>query len=107
MLHASWTSWKYLFSLEIFCRSAKLQVDGLAGSYGSQRLTIYAMKPELGPPDVETIVFPAEDESWAREWDAFADALHAADGRSLAGDLESALYAWRCVEAAYARAADD
>ena len=58
MFHASWTEWKNLFSLEIFCRSAKLQVEGLAGSYGSQRLSIYSMRPELGPPDLETIDFP-------------------------------------------------
>ena len=29
MLHVSWTEWKNLFSLEIYCRTAKLQVDGL------------------------------------------------------------------------------
>ena len=28
-LHVSWTEWKNLFSLEIYCRTAKLQVDGL------------------------------------------------------------------------------
>jgi predicted dehydrogenase len=105
MFHTSWTEWKNLFSLEIFCRRAKLQVDGLAGSYGPQRLTIYSMKPELGPPDAETFEFPPDDESWSREWQEFADAVHAADGRPLPGDLESALYGWRCVEAAYARGA--
>jgi len=104
MFHTSWTEWKNLFSLEIFCRSAKLQVDGLAGSYGAQRLTVYSMKPELGPPDVETIDFPADDESWSREWQEFVDAIHAADGRPLSGDLESAAYGWQCVEAAYALA---
>ncbi len=103
MFHSSWTEWKNLFSLELFCRTAKLQVDGLAGSYGTQRLTIYAMRPELGPPDVETIDFPAEDESWSREWRAFAESIAADDGRQLAGDLESAAYGWRCVEAAYAQ----
>lgn len=102
MLHASWTEWKNMFSLEIFCRSGKLQVDGLAGSYGAQQLTIYSMKPELGPPEVETIEFPLEDESWSREWREFGAAVHAGDGRPLAGDLESAAYGWRCVEAAYA-----
>jgi predicted dehydrogenase len=104
MFHSSWTEWKNLFSLEIFCRSAKLQVDGLAGSYGPQRLTIYAMKPELGPPDVETVEFPPDDESWRLEWREFADAIRAGDGRPLAGDLESAAYGWRCIETAYARA---
>jgi predicted dehydrogenase len=107
MFHASWTEWKNLFSLEIFCRSAKLQVEGLTGSYGPQRLSIYAMRPELGPPDVETIEFPPDDESWSREWDEFADAVHSADGRPLAGDLESAAYGWRCIETAYARTADE
>ena len=103
MFHASWTEWKNLFSLEIFCRSAKLQVDGLARSYGAQRLTIYAMGPALGPPEVETTDFAADDDSWRREWQEFAEAIHAADGRPLSGDLDSALYGWRCVEEAYAR----
>jgi predicted dehydrogenase len=106
MFHSSWTEWKNLFSLEVFCRSAKLHVEGLAGSYGAQRLTVYSMKAELGPPDVETIEFPPDDESWSREWQDFAAAVHAGDGRSLAGDLESAAYGWRCVEAAYARTSD-
>jgi predicted dehydrogenase len=107
MFHASWTEWKNQFSLEIFCRSAKLQVDGLTGSYGPQRLSIYSMKPELGPPDVETIEFPSDDESWSLEWQEFAGAVDGADGRPLAGDLESAAYGWQCVEAAYAHAADE
>jgi predicted dehydrogenase len=102
MFHVSWTEWKNLFSLEIFCRSAKLQVEGLTGSYGPQRLSIYAMRPELGPPDVETIDFLPDDESWSREWEEFADAVHSGDGRPLAGDLESAAYGWRCIETAYA-----
>ncbi len=57
MLHVSWTEWKNLFSLEMFCRSAKLQVDGLTRSYGPQRLRIYRMRPELGPPDVEELSY--------------------------------------------------
>lgn len=103
MFHASWTEWKNLFSLEIFCRTAKLQVDGLARSYGAQRLTIYSMRPELGPPDVETTEFADDDESWRREWEELAGAIHAGDDRPLSGDLDSALYGWRCVEEAYAR----
>src|SRR4029078_2662136 len=115
-LHASWTEWKNLFSLEIFCRTAKLQVDGLARSYGAQRITVYRMGPELGPPEVETTDYPPEDESWRREWLQFAEAIHAADdrppsahvacaadARSPSGDLGSALCGWRCVEEAYAR----
>jgi predicted dehydrogenase len=102
MLHVTWTEWKNLFSLEIYCRSAKLQVDGLVRSYGPQRLSIYRMGPELGPPDVEEIVYPDEDGSWTAEWEHFAEAVTADDGRPLLGDLPAALYAWTQVEAAYA-----
>ena len=38
MLHVTWTEWKNLFSLEIYCRTAKLHVDGLVRSYGPQTL---------------------------------------------------------------------
>jgi predicted dehydrogenase len=101
-LNVSWTEWKNLFSLEIYCRTAKLQVDGLARSYGSQQLRIYRMRPELGPPDVEEIDFPQTDESWAAEWEHFAEAIVADDGRPLLGDLNAVRYAWTQVEAAYA-----
>ncbi len=101
-LHVSWTEWKNLFSLEIYCRRAKLLVEGLVRSYGAQRLTIYRMRPELGPPDEEVIVYPVEDLSWSAEWEHFAAAL-AAERAPLLGDLQDALYAWTQVEAAYAR----
>jgi predicted dehydrogenase len=102
MLHVSWTEWKNLFSLEIYCRTAKIQVDGLRGSYGAQRLTLYRMGPELGPPDVEEVAYPDEDRSWEREWASFARAIDAGDERLLSGDLQDARYAWEQIEAAYA-----
>jgi predicted dehydrogenase len=102
MLHVSWTEWKNLFSLEISCLTAKLQVDGLARSYGPQRLRIYRMGPELGPPALEEIHYPDEDHSWSAEWEHLAAAVAAADGRPLLGDLQSARDALEQVEAAYA-----
>lgn len=101
-LHVSWTEWKNMFSLEVYCRRAKLQVDGLVRSYGAQRLTIHRMSPELGPPDTEVIEYPDEDRSWAREWESFTAAVDAADAGAINGGLEDALYAWEQVEAAYA-----
>ena len=91
-----------MFSLEIYCRTAKLQVEGLVRSYGPQRLRIYRMRPELGPPDVEELAYPDEDRSWQAEWEHFAEALGAADGRPLLGDLADARYAWEQVQSAYA-----
>ena len=101
MLHVSWTEWKNLFSLEIYCHTAKLQIDGLVRSYGPQRLRIYTMGPELGPPALEEIHYSAEDGSWAAEWEHFAEAVVSGDGRALLGDLRSARDAWEQVEAAY------
>jgi predicted dehydrogenase len=102
MLHVSWSEWKNLFSLEIYCLTAKIQVDGLTGSYGPQRLRIYQMGPELGPPALEEFHYPHVDESWRAEWEHFAEAVLAADGRPLLGDLQSARDAWEQVETAYA-----
>jgi predicted dehydrogenase len=102
MLHATWTEWKNMFSMEVYCRTAKLQIDGLAGSYGSQRLRIYRMRPELGPPDLEEIAYPPVDRSWEAEWRHFAGAIETGDGRELLGDLHSARYVWEQIEAAYA-----
>jgi predicted dehydrogenase len=72
-LHASWTEWKNLFSFEIFGRTAKIAIDGLGGSYGTERLTFYRMKPEMGPPDIESWEFPGPDLSWDLELEAFAE----------------------------------
>jgi predicted dehydrogenase len=102
MLHVTWTEWKNMFSLEIYCRTAKLQVDGLAASYGPQTLRIYRMKPELGPPDLEEVHYPPEDRSWETEWEHFAAAVRSGDpGARLSGDLADARYAWQRVQEAY------
>jgi predicted dehydrogenase len=101
--HVTWTEWKNTFSIEIYCRTGKLQIDGLQGSYGPPRLTIYTMSPELGPPATEVIEFDPMDVSWDLEWQHLREALVAADGRPLLGDLESAAYAWSCVEEALRR----
>ena len=101
MLHVSWTEWKNLFSLEIYCRTAKIQVDGLVRSYGPQRLTIYRMSPELGPPEVEEVIYADEDSSWSVEWASFARSIASGDASLLSGDLNDARYAWERIEAAY------
>jgi predicted dehydrogenase len=100
-LHVSWTEWKNLFSLEVYCRTAKLHVEGLVRSYGSQRLRIFKMKPELGPPDVEDLEYSPEDLSWRAEWENLRAAIDAGDASLLRGGLADARYAWRTVEAAY------
>ena len=102
MLHVSWTEWKNMFSLEAYCRTAKIQVDGLVRSYGPQRLRIYRMGVELGPPAVETVDYPDEDRSFEREWANFTAAIDGVEEGILNGGLADARYAWEQIEAAYA-----
>jgi predicted dehydrogenase len=100
-LHASWTEWKNLFSFEVFARSGKIQVDGLGGSYGVERLTLFRMLPEMGPPETTGWEYPGEDLSWQDEFAAFVDATR---GKATANaTLEDAAAALHIVQAAYGR----
>lgn len=72
-LHVSCTEWKNMFSFEIYGRDAKLQIDGLGGSYGIERLTCYKMLPQMGPPETSTWEFPGGDNSWRLEMEAFEE----------------------------------
>ena len=90
-----------MFSLEVYCRTAKLQVDGLARSYGPQKLRIYACGPSSGRPTSRRSTIPREDVSWAAEWRTSAPRSRRAT--PAAGDLDSARYAWSVVEDAYAQ----
>jgi predicted dehydrogenase len=70
-LHVSCTEWKNLFSLEIYGRDAKIAIDGLGGSYGIERCTFYKMLPQMGPPETTVTEYPASDDSWRLELEAF------------------------------------
>nr|MCR5748431.1 Gfo/Idh/MocA family oxidoreductase [Lachnospiraceae bacterium] len=60
-LQVSCTEWKNMFSLEIYCKDAKLQIEGLGGSYGVEKLYHYQMLPEMGPPDTVIYEYPRGD----------------------------------------------
>jgi len=70
-LHASCTEWKNTFSLEVYGQSGKLEISGLGGSYGIEKLTHYKMLPEMGPPETTAWEFPMQDDSWATEMQEF------------------------------------
>jgi predicted dehydrogenase len=100
-LQASWTEWKNLFSLEIAMRTAKLEVSGLGGSYGTERLTCHEMLPEMGPPMTTAWEWPQADRSWA---DELEDVIADLDGRPAVGaDIDDAIAAFRIVQEAYRR----
>lgn len=75
-LHASSTEWKNLFSMEIYGRAAKLEISGLGGSYGVERLTYYKMLAEMGPPETTMWEYPMADNSWELEMAEFQEDIH-------------------------------
>ena len=70
-LHVSCTEWKNLFSFEIYGKHGKLHIEGLGGSYGTERLTHYKMLPQMGPPETTIWEYPMADDSWSVEFDEF------------------------------------
>ena len=98
-LHASCTEWKNMFSFEIYGKHAKLEVSGLGGSYGIERLSYYQMTPEMGPPETTIFEYPMADDSWGREWQAFVEDIEMS--RPPSPGIEDAQSALRIVEAIY------
>ncbi len=94
-LHASCTEWKNLFSFEIVGRDGKLQIDGLGGSYGVERLTHYRMLPQMGPPETTSWEYPMADDSWSVEFAEFLEDLRL--GRQPTPTLADAHAALRVV----------
>jgi len=98
-LHVSCTEWKNLFSLEIYGRVGKLAVDGLGGSYGTERLTYYRMLPQMGPPETQAWDYAAGDDSWAAETLAFVEDIRL--GRTPSPGLQEGVRTLEIVESIY------
>lgn len=102
-LHASWSEWKNLFSFEIFGKVGKLEISGLGGSYGMEKLTFYRMLPAMGPPETTVWEYPEKDASWEAEFREFLDDIRL--GRPPAASLADARAALEVVGRLYARGA--
>lgn len=72
-LHVSCTEWKNMFSMEIYGRHGKLDINGLGGSYGVERIAHYQMLPQMGPPETTVWEYPMADNSWKIEFAEFID----------------------------------
>ncbi len=101
LLHVTWTEWKNLFSLEVYCRTAKLHVEGLARSYGAA--------------EAADLQDEARARAARRRGDRLPRARTAPGWRSGATSarrspraprssarLEDARFAWETIDAAYA-----
>jgi predicted dehydrogenase len=99
-LHSSWTEWKNLFSLEITLERAKIEVTGLGGSYGTERLTLYEMGPQLGPPKTSELTWPGPDESWRDELEDFVGKIRGL--RTKGATMDDAIAVRSIIDEAYA-----
>jgi len=104
-LHASCTEWKNTFSWELYGRDGKLQIDGLGGSYGVEKLTWYKMLPEMGPPETQVWEYPMADDSWAVEMAEFLEDIRLE--REPAAGLHDAIAALTIVGKIYAESGYD
>jgi predicted dehydrogenase len=100
-LHVTWTEWKNLFSFEIYTQYTKLHIEGLGGSYGVERLSIYQMKPEMGPPDTVIYEYPGSDVSWKAEWKNFKESV--LDSKKICGDIYDAYEGLKVVKEVYSQ----
>jgi predicted dehydrogenase len=98
-LHASCTEWKNLFSMEIYGKLGKLDLSGLGGSYGLEKITWYKMLPEMGPPETISWEFPMGDDSWEVELNEFFEDIRS--GRAPESGLNDAYAALKIVESVY------
>jgi len=98
-LHVSCSEWKNLFSMEIYGRKGKLEIAGLGGSYGIERLCWYKMLPEMGPPETICWEYPMQDDSWQVETDEFFTDIRL--GRPPAVGLQDALKSLQIIERVY------
>jgi predicted dehydrogenase len=95
-LHVSCTEWKNLFSYEIYGRTGKIHVEGLGGSYGVERVTLYKMLPKMGPPDMQSFEFPHGDEAWKVEVREFLKDIR--EDRAVSPGIRDAVEALKIVE---------
>jgi predicted dehydrogenase len=104
-MHASCTEWKNTFSWELYGRDGKLQVDGLGGSYGVERLTWYKNLPQMGPPQTTIWEYPMADNSWDVEMSEFLQDIRS--GRPSSPGLADAIAALTIVADIYSRSGHD
>lgn len=117
LLHTSWTQWKNRFSFEVFGEKGFLAVEGLGGSYGTEKLIVGKRRVCPGPgadpaapaayaggaPEVRVVEYPGPDLSWAAELEEFAAAVR--EGREPLGSGRDGFLANRLIEALYDSAA--
>lgn len=98
-LHVSCTEWKNTFSFQIYGKTGKIEITGLGGSYGVERIAYYRMKPEMGPPETTIWEYPMLDDSWTVEFAEFVEDIRLM--RTPAAGLREAMAVLGIIERIY------
>lgn len=98
-LHASCTEWKNTFSFEIYGKKGKIDINGLGGSYGLERISFYKMSAAMGPPETFIWEYPMADDSWEFEFNEFIEDI--SKKRQSGVSLQDAQAALKIVEEIY------
>ena len=98
-LHASCTEWKNTFSFELYGKNGKIDINGLGGSYGVERISFYKMSPQMGPPETFIWEYPMADDSWEYEFNQFIEDIERK--RQPQANLKDAQAALKIVEEIY------
>ena len=96
--HTSWTQWKNQFLFEITGKDGYVIIDGLGGSYGTEK-AILGKRAFLQPFREEIIEYRGEDRSWQEEWQEFVSAIK--ENREPSGNGGDGLQANRLADAIY------
>lgn len=97
-IHVSWTQWKNLFSLELFGEDGYILIEGLGGSYGTER-AILGRKDFFKPFSEEIVEFRGQDNSWRDEWLEFTSVIK--ENRQPSYDCNNGLEALKLAFALY------
>ncbi|OGV25983.1 MAG: LmbZ [Legionellales bacterium RIFCSPHIGHO2_12_FULL_37_14] len=101
-LHVSCTEWKNTFAMEIMGAKGKLEITGLGGSYGVERLSHYHMLQEMGPPETIIYEYPMADDSWACELEEFYADIR--ENRVVSSSLSDAYKTLKIIQEIYKEA---
>lgn len=97
-LHSSLTQWRNMFSFEVFGDDGYVTVEGLGGSYGTEKIN-QGVRSFDKPFEDKSWEFRGDDTSWKDEWKDFSDAINLK--RTPLGDAKDGLEAMKLVMAVY------
>ena len=97
-LEVSLTQWKNLFNFELVGERGAIIIEGLGGSYGSERLTLVRRPIQFGVPSIEAETFSNPQHCWLAQWEEMERAIRC--GEEPSGSAADSLACLRVIEAA-------